>query len=500
MVPSGLKIALVNPRVESYSSVLPPLGVLYIGAVLEKAGFEVRVFDVYPYDDRTLPDIVAFQPDVVGMTVLTDYWLRAKHVAEFIRKEVPKATLIVGGIHVSTMPEESLAGLGAHIAAIGEGEMTMLELCQRLAAGTSWQDVHGILFKDASGQVVRTPPRAFIENLDDVPMPARHLLNFDEYLIPPGFIRGRWSERSTPVITSRGCPYACIWCGSKCIFGRKVRRRSVENVIQEVEHLMREYQVDTIWFIDDTFTLHKKWVMEFCRVMTERKIKVAWGCQVHVKTADEEMFTAMKQAGLVQMDFGVESGSDRVLKALKKNSDAESVRRAFRIAKKVGIRTMASFIFGCPSEDYEDVEATFRLAREIRPDFASSFFLTPFPGTELMQMAQENHWNFHFAPGETGMKKTPPLLIHFTAEELEHFRARFQKMFIWRNCLHSLLRPSVLGRAAWLAMRYPKGLFLGTRKFMKTHVLDDLFFEFLIYYVAERTRRRARAAGRSGTA
>jgi len=492
-VPRDLKIALVNPRVESYSSVLPPLGLLYIAAVLEKEGYSVRVFDIYPYDDKSLPDVAAYQPDVVGMTILTDYWPRAQHVAEFIRKEIPKATFIIGGVHVTTLPEESLAGLHADIGVLGEGEQTMLELCGRLAQGSGTQDVAGIIYLDASGSFIRTPPRPFVQNLDELPFPARHLLDFEQYLLPPGILRGRWSERSTTLITSRGCPFSCIWCASHCIFGRKVRRRSVENVIKELEQLANNYRVDTIWFIDDTFTLRKQWVMEFCNALVEQNLGLAWGCQVHVKTADEEMFRAMKKAGCVQLDVGVESGSDKVLKALKKNSDADSVKRAFRIAKQLGIRTMATFMFGSPSEEPEDVEATMRLAREIKPDFASSFFITPYPGTELMSMVNQHHWKFHYSPSETGLKKTPPLTIKFSAEELQHIRARFQKMFVYRNFIRSLLRPSILIKAGFLALRYPMGVVWGIRKFLKTFVLDDLFFEFLIYYVKEKTRRMSKA-------
>ena len=493
----NLKVALVNPRVESYSGILPPLGLLYIAAVLEKEGYPVRVFDLYPDDDGMLTEVAAFRPDVVGMTVLTDYWPRARRVAAFIRKEVPAATFVVGGIHVTAMPEEALAELGADIAVIGEGERTMLDLCDCLARGEPWRKVEGIQFRDDSGAFRRTAPRAFIEDLDELPFPSRHLLHFDEYMLPPGIIRGWWSERSTTVITSRGCPFSCIWCASHCIFGRKVRRRSVENVIQEIEHLLQRYHVDTVWFVDDTFTLYKQWVLAFCRALADRKIRLAWGCQAHVRTADEEMLAAMKKAGCVQLDFGVESGSDRVLKALKKHSSADAVRKAFAIARKVGIRTMATFMFGSPEETRQDVEASMRLAREIKPDFASSFFITPYPGTELMAMAQANRWDFHYDPGKTGLKKTPPLKIAFTEEELMRFRTRFQRMFLYRNCVRSLLRPHVLKRASALALRYPMGVVLGIRKFLKTFVLDDLFFEFLIYYVKERTKEMGRKAGQA---
>lgn len=482
-----LKIALINPRVESYSSTLPPLGLLYIAAMLERAGFTPRVFDIYPYDDRDLPKLIEYQPEVIGMTVLTDYWLRAVHISKVIHKELPETFLIVGGVHVTALPEESLDQLGASLGVIGEGELTMLEICERLEAGKSWQDVIGIVYRPKPGELVRNAPRPHIENLDEVPFPARHLLQFENYLVPPGIIRGHWSERSTTVMTSRGCPFSCIWCGSQCTFGRKVRNRSVDNVIDEIELLIKEFGIDTVWFVDDTFTLNKKRVLEFCRKMAERKVRITWGCQAHVKTADAEMFSAMKQVGLVQLDFGVESGSDSVLKALKKDSTAAEIDRAFEIADQCGLRTTATFMFGSPGETMADVEQTMQLAKKIRPDFVSSFFITPYPGTELMTMVEENRWEMVADRHHHGLKKGPMLRISFSARQLMEIREKFQKEFALRNFSGVLLSPNYLFKALQLFMRYPKGVVFGLKTFAKSRVIDDFFFEFLNYYVRKKT-------------
>lgn len=484
----NLRIALVNPRVESYSSTLPPLGLLYIAAVLERAGFTPRVFDIYPYDDRDFAALADYQPDVVGMTVLTDYWTRALEVSAFIRTRIQQAIFIVGGVHVTALPEDSLAALDAQVGVIGEGETTMLELCQCIASGAPWQDVAGTISRNVEGSFIRSSARRHIENLDDVPFPSRHLLNFEQYLVPPGIIRGHWTERSTTVMTSRGCPFSCIWCGSQCTFGRKVRNRSIENVVAEIEHLVNEYAIDTVWFVDDTFTLNKKRVLEFCRLMTERKIRITWGCQAHVKTADEEMFLAMKKAGLVQLDFGVESGSNRVLKSLKKDSTDDAIRRAFAITRKVGLRTTATFMFGSPGETAEDVEQTMKLAQEIRPDFVSSFFITPYPGTELMDLAEANHWEMSKRE-ESGLKKGPMLRIHFQKNELMAIRERFQRLFLWRNFSAILLSPRYMTKAFLLFLRNPGGVWSGVRAFVKSKVFDDFIFAFLIYFVRKKMEK-----------
>ncbi len=490
------KIALVNPRVESYSSTLPPLGLLYIAAVLEKEGFSPEVFDIYPYDDRDISELVAYKPDVVGMTILTDYWHRAQELAGIIGDQLPGAFFVIGGVHVTALPQESLTALKASVGVVGEGELTMTEICRRLVSGLSWQDIPGIVYHDATGKFVAGSERSYIEDLDTVPFPARHLLRFEDYLVPPGIIRGYWSERSTTVMTSRGCPFSCIWCGSQCTFGHRVRNRSIDNVISEIEHLIQHYAIDTIWFVDDTFTLNKSRVLEFCSKIEQRRIRLTWGCQAHVKTADAEMFAAMKRAGLVQLDFGVESGSDRVLTSLKKNSSAVAIKKAFAIARAAGIRTTATFMFGSPGETHEDVEQTMSLAQQIRPNFVSSFFITPYPGTELMDLVKENRWEMIVNRSQHGLKKGPMLRIHFTEKELLTIRERFQRNFAFRNFAGVLFSPRFMRKAILLFLRYPGGILSGARAFVKSRVLDDFFFAFLNYFVKAKTRNPGKATPR----
>lgn len=489
-----MKIALVNPRVESLGSMIPPLGLLWIAAVLERNSYDARIFDIYPYDDNDLDSLKEYAPDVVGMTLLTDYWERAAHVAQFVRRELKNATFVVGGVHVTQLTEEAIRGLDADMGVIGEGEYTMLELCDRLRDGADWRSTAGIAYRNAGDQLTRTAPRGFIENLDELPFPARHLLDFENYLIPPGIVRGYWSERSTTAMTSRGCPFQCIWCGSMCTFGRKVRRRSVDNVIAEARKLIQDYRLDTLYFIDDTFTLNKRWVLEFCQKLRENNIKIAWGCQAHVETVEEDLLRAMKEAGLVQLDMGVESGSDKVLKTLKKHSDTETIKRAFKIAKKVGVRNMASFVLGSPTETWEDIEATMRLVREIKPNYASAYYLTPYPGTELMAMAKENKWLKTEDRKQIGLRKGPMMLINFSEKELAQIRARFQRMFAWRNVLSVVFSPHYVFRALSMSARYPMGFFWGMKRFLRTLAIDDFFFEFYNYYLRKKTRKKRAAS------
>jgi radical SAM superfamily enzyme YgiQ (UPF0313 family) len=482
-----MRVALVNPRIETYSSTLPPLGLLYIASVLEKENIEVKVFDPHPHDDGAIQAIIDYKPDILGFSILTTYIFRAKKIISTLRQSLKAATYVVGGIHPTVLPEESLSFLDADIAVVSEGEHTMKEIVRNLSAHASLASIKGIVYKDC-GKIVKNPPRELIEDLDSVPFPARHLLNFEKYLFPPGIIRGYWSERSTTVITSRGCPYHCIYCGSQAIFGHKTRRRSVNDVMNELEHLVRQYRVDSIWFIDDTFTLNKAWLHEFCDRLMKSGWNLKWGCQARVNTVNEETLALMKKAGLVQLDFGVESGSDRVLKALRKDSSEDTIRNAFRIAKKVGVRTMATFIFGNPEETKEDVDKTFALAKEINPNFVSSFFLTPFPGTELMDLVRMNKWDMDLNYLETGLKKRPPLRINFTDEELLGFRERFQRQFFFRNYTSLFLNVPYMAKATMVVLRYPWGVWHGLKAFRKSRVFDDFVFGFLLYYADKKQR------------
>jgi len=482
-----MKIALVNPRIETYSSSLPPLGLLYIGAVLGREGFEIRIFDPLPSHDEDIQRIIDFRPDVIGVGILTTYVNRAKHIISALKKNLKSSSLIVGGIHSTALPEETLDFFEADFVVIGEGEITMKELCLRIIRKESIEGVKGIAYRKG-GAIIKTPPREPISNLDELPFPARDLIEFRKYLFPPGVIRGYWSERCTSVMTSRGCPFQCIWCGTQTIFGHKVRRRSIDNVIKEIELLQRNYGIDSIWFVDDTFTLDKKWVLEFCNRLLEKRINLKWGCQAHVTTIDEEMLTRMKNSGLVQVDFGVESGSEKVLAAIKKCSTEQAIRRAFAITRKIGIRRMATFIFGSPEEKEEDIQKTFTLAKEIKPDFVSSFFLTPFPGTELMEMAKDKGWLYSEDYLAGGLKKQPMLQVNFSVAELRKIRQKFQQQFLWTNFISQFLDLPFLLKTIRIVSRYPEGIRKGLSAFLKTKVFDDFVFAFLIYYAEQKQK------------
>ena len=474
-----MKVALINLRDDAYTMNLPPLGIFYIAAVLEKDGLNVKIFDGINYSDF-FRDIKAFNPDVIGFTIMTSTFAKVKEAIKLTKKE-NKAFIVIGGIHVTVLPEESLKMLNADCAVIGEGEYTTLELCQHLRDRKNWKKINGIAY-EKNGRIIRTKPRELIENLDEIPFPARHLADFNKYLFPPGMIRGQWFDRATTVMTSRGCPYHCIFCSSHLLFGRTVRRRSVDNVIAELKYLVENYHVDGIWFIDDTFTVDYRWVMQFCDRLKKENLNIKWGCQARVNTVTEEVLTAMKNAGCIQLDFGVESGSERVLKALKKGTTPDLIRNAFKITRKVGLKTLATFMIGNPEETREDLEKTLALAKEIKPDFVSFFHTTPFPGTELMEMCIKNGWLKNIDYSKLSLKHKPELKINFSEDELLKIRARFQNSFIITNYLNAIKNPKYVIHLLKIIITSPSSFYCGLKAFWKSKVFDDFLFNLVGEY------------------
>jgi len=475
-----MNVALVMLRDDAYTMNLPPLGIFYIAAVLEKNGFNVKICDGINYSD-IIGDVKAFHPDVVGFTIMTSTFAKVREAIEMTKKET-ESFIIVGGIHVTVLPEETLKMINADCAVIGEGEYTTLDVCKCLNDGEDWKKVDGIAYKKDEN-VVRNKPRELIQNLDDVPFPARHLADFNKYLFPPGMIRGQWFDKATTVITSRGCPYHCIFCSSHLLFGRSVRRRSVENVIEELKYLVKNYGVDGIWFIDDTFTVDYDWVMKFCDRLKKENLKIKWGCQCRVNTINEEVLTAMKNAGCVQLDFGVESGSEKVLKALKKGTTPDMIRNAFKLTKKVGLKRLATFMIGNPEETAEDLEKTLALAKEIKPDFISFFHTTPFPGTELMEICEKNGWVKNVDYSKLGLKYKPILEINFSQDELLKTRARFQNSFIMTNYLKTLGNSKYVAHLLKIMITSPSSSYKGLKAFWKSKVFDDFLFNLIGDYL-----------------
>lgn len=371
----------VTPHVyiEADSGSYPPIGMLYIAAYLEKnTKHEVRVLDAYTegMDHPAVRGYIAeYKPDIVGIYMSTYYLADGLKAAE-AAKSVDRAIITVaGGPHPALYPKETIAVPDIDYVMVGEAEKAFAEFAGHAAD----KDPGGI---DAIPSVLskRSPGDKCIEfgrleNLDELPFPARHLLDAGKY-------RSILAKRNpiTTVITSRGCPYRCYFC-SNLESGKKVRYRSPGNVVDELEQVVREYGIRDFLFFDELFTSDKKRALGICEEILKRGLRIRWHCRSRVDVMDEELATAMKKAGCRLIQFGVETGNQRLQGVINKKLDLDKVRKTVAMVYGKGIMTYADFMFGLPTETEEETRQTLRYAMSLKLDYVAFGMFHPIPGS-----------------------------------------------------------------------------------------------------------------------
>ncbi len=479
-----MRVTLINPR--RLDTPNHPLGILYVAAMLEQNGYEVTVIDPNFNDSaqKVAKQVLQSSPDYIGFTSTTPQILFALDIARQVKRQAD-IPIFFGGVHTTILPQEVLKQPCVDFVVVGEGEYATLELCDALKKKKQVKNIKGIGYKD-KGDLRFTAPREMIKDLDKLPFPARHLLPSRWYFAPPR-IRGVWTKSTATVMASRGCPYRCIYCGSHLMFGRKVRFRSIENVIEELKELRERFRIDSVWFADDTFTINPAYVRQFCAELKKLGWKdFKWACQARVNTVSYDLLKEMKSAGCVQLDFGVESGSPRILKIMKKEITPEKVTEAFHMAKKAGLLRFASFMIGIPGETEDDLRLTEKLALKIKPDYADFLYTVPFPGTELYDLAKDygvfenmqsyNKWIL-------GKQTDRPVMITTIPEKrLIYWRSRLHNHFFLRNYLTFFKNPQFLIGATKIFLKGSDGLIPGIKRFIQTGKLDSIFIQVLTEY------------------
>jgi radical SAM superfamily enzyme YgiQ (UPF0313 family) len=484
-----MKISLLNSQVLDGNNVVPPLGLLYVAAVLERAGHELHVIDADPdFDDTIVSKVLEFDPDLIGLAFLTPGYQKALGLSKKLKQALPDKIYCSGGFHTTVKPVETLNGLGLDFVVVGEGEDTIVDACERLSGGRDLEGVKGVMYR-RNGEVVDNGRRELIEDLDSLPFPARHLIDMSPYLKPPGIIRGHADGNQTTIVTSRGCAYRCIYCGSHNMFGRRSRLRSAKNVVDEMEYLKKTFGMKGIYFCDDSFTFSPKRVNEFCNELIERKLDMKWACHSRVDQTGRNLLRKMKQAGLVQLDFGVESGSTKILKVLGKGGAGDrtgEIKKSFKLCNEFKIRTLATFIVGNPEETEKDIQESFDLAKEIKADYTAFYFLTPYPGSEIYKTAIEKGWLDQDLPfSEIWSHRQPemPLIsITFEKEHLSRIRRRLQNYFFTRNYFSNARNFRFYFILLFIILRNPKIIFASVMKLFKTRRLDYVAEAFNAQY------------------
>jgi len=387
-----LKIFLINPpapHIETLSVIgikVPPLGLASLATVLKQNGHEVKIIDA-PAMELYTPQIKEIlskeQPEMIGVTATTPTVYNALEIAESAKEVCPDSFTVLGGPHPSFLPIETLRECPVLDAVcIGEGEETVVELAEAVEKRRDLSDVRGIAYRLKEGRIIKNPPRPLIKDLDSLPFPAWHLLPVDKYTI-----LGKKSV-ICHIMSSRGCPFQCIFCSSSLLFGKRYRARSAKSVVDEMEYLVSEYNPKSIEFSDDEFTLNKRRVEEICDEIKKRGLDVPWACSSRVDTISRSLLEKMKRAGCFFIYYGIESGSQRILNFIKKGIRIEQIERAVKWTRQVGIKALGSFIIGFPDETREEIERTLSFPKRLRLDFAQFSIATPYPGTELYEIAK----------------------------------------------------------------------------------------------------------------
>jgi len=382
--PSNLK---VYEKMDKKGSKTPPIGIMYLAGVLRKNGYNVEILDAEADSltlDQTVSSSLKHDPDLIGITCTTPLIESATEISKKIKEQKPGTVTVLGGPHITALPQETLEQPSIDYIVCGEGELTLLELVQALERSKPVETIRGIGFKRGRESIIN-PPRQLIEDLNSLPFPARDLVPKERYV---HMVFGP-REPFTVIVSSRGCPFQCIFCASNITFGKRARFRTPTNVADEIEDAMHRLNIARFVFSDDTFTLNKRRTIEICKEIMRRRLDISFVCSSRVDTIDEERLRYLKKAGCFMVTYGVESGDDGILNKIKKGITVSQSRRAIELTRKYGLKTIASYMIGNVGETRETVEKTLKLAGLLKTDVAQFSIATPFPGTEFWRIAKE---------------------------------------------------------------------------------------------------------------
>jgi radical SAM superfamily enzyme YgiQ (UPF0313 family) len=391
-----MKAALIRPpEVNPYwNATRPSLGISYIASYLESNGIQVKIFDANYNtwtDHQTVEFVAAYKPDIIGLSSMTHEISMAHTIASLLRLRLPNAPTVIGGCHITALPKETLKEfINFTYGIYGEGEQTLLALVRAIQDGTEdgLSAINGLVYRGTHDIIVNPArDRLSSQELDALPYPAFH-----QYYKDTQLLTGK--DDCYVMISSRGCPYNCVFCMQ--VLGREVRRRSAENVVQEMEYAIDHYSAHTIYFLDEILLFNDQLTYDTLELMIQRKIpnRIQWRGLTRVNLVSEKLIKKAKEAGCFSLEIGIESGSDEILKRINKRITVKQAEEAVKIIKKAGISVEANFILGHPYETLETVKATINLAARLNPNMIAIGVMTPYPGTKIYEMAQNGEGGY----------------------------------------------------------------------------------------------------------
>lgn len=414
----------------------PPLGILYIASYLRSNGYKVDVKDL-SMDKIKKSEFVklleTINPKIVGLSVASENYASSLQFCEVIKEWNSNIITVLGGPLVTFIDKECCNNKYVDIVVRNEGELTFLELADYFIGNNlrkkpdSLNEIKGITFSNANRELVRTIKRPFIENLDLLPFPARDLINIDDYSVKEA------------IITSRGCPGACIFCAVSALSGGKYRMRSVDNVLKEIEYLTEVYGFKSIKILDDTFTAVPERTEEFCNKKTEKGLEFKWVCESRVDVGSYDLFRKMAESGCYAIQFGVESGSQEVLKSIRKNVTLEQIENSVKWARKAGIeKIVCSFILGHYTDTHDTVQQTISFAEylhnnyEVNPVFSMN---TIYPGTYMFKNYEKLGVKIHATDWSSNLMTSSTISTKYlTKDDIQRYynitHEKFGKLYI----------------------------------------------------------------------
>lgn len=459
-----MKVLLAQPR-STYHKDLPlvvqmPLGLCYLAAVLRKKGHQVKILDclaegyanketsgdmiTYGLSDAdTVRKIEGFKPDVVGCSALFSLqYNNTKHLCRLVKGINPGIITVVGGMHATVKPREALSDTNTDFILQGEAEYTFSELIDALENNKDYSTIDGIGYKSKNDIQIKRKEK-FIEDLDELPFPARDLLNIDAYF-KAGLAHGfaLTSKRNVNLITSRGCPGGCVFCTIHLIAGRRFRARSPENVLAELQQVKKEFGVKHVQFEDDNLTFNIERAKKIFQGMIDMKLNLKWNppSAVALWRMDKETLDLMKKSGCYYVKFAVESGSQRVLnEVIKKPQDLSRAIPLIKYARKIGMRVGSFFVVGLPGETKEEIQESFEFPYKVKLDWVEYSLATPHYGTELRKICEENNYLKEHALSDLYCRKGVIDTPEFTADWLEKTVIAENKRYIIHLFFHQPL-------------------------------------------------------------
>ena len=462
-----------------------PLGIGYIASLLEKNNYKVKVYDPAPYEKIDIVDYIKkFSPDIIGISTMTTSFTAASQIATKIKSnfDIP---IVFGGVHPTVTPVETLKNTFIDYVVIGEGEYTFLELLDSLSNGKNLKHIRGLGYKD--DKIIINTPRPLIKNLDILPLPARHL--FPKWYFGRR-LSGTFWMKTADIMTSRGCPYNCVFCSSRALFGRRVRFHSVNYVVDEIEHILNKYKSEMILFADDTFSINEKRAIKICREIRRRKLDFTFYAQLRADTTTDKLVKELVKAGCKRVTIGAESGSQRILNILKKGITPKQTLNSCKIVKKYGLFLYLSFMIGNPTETYEDIEMTRKLAKKSEADELRFFITTPYPGTELYnslinenpEMKKISYDKFH--PG--GDNSYPIFKTSIPKDEIVDIQKKLNDEFMKSYVLKIIKNKWFIIDTISLILQKPFILTESAKKLVKTRKFTEFY---RVFYDGHKMRR-----------